>query len=135
MASKGNRYKIADNNVACPICMENPFLREGQDVVAMCWTCKGVGHLAAIPAVNPRLGARVHQMQTLHALAHFLAEGRSFEGWAAVSEARGPAGQGATHVTITVTVSAVRFSHTWLRVAASKDWSPRQKQHPGHRLD
>ncbi len=52
---------------------------------------------------------------------------RRFEGWEAVGEARGPAGQRATHVTITVTVLAVPFCRTWLRFAASKDWAPRRK--------
>ena len=123
MGAKGHRYKLSTHNIACPACLQNPNVREGGAVVATCSTCRGLGQLPAIPATNPRLGPRVHQMQMVHALAHYLAARRSFAAYAEEVAASGRPDDGATHITFTVTVLAEPFFRTWMEVALKKGWT------------
>ena len=96
MGAKGHRYKLSTHNIACPACLQNPNVREGGAVVATCSTCRGLGQLPATPATNPRPGPGVHQMQMVHALAHYLAARRSFAAYAQEVAASGRPDDGAT---------------------------------------
>ena len=70
---------------------------------------RGLGQVPATPATNPRLGPRVHQMQMLHTLAHYLASHRSFAAYAEEVTASGRPDDGAPHIPVTVTVLAEPF--------------------------
>jgi hypothetical protein len=121
MGVNGNRYKLAAGNIPCPGCDQNPEVREGGQVVARCLTCKGVDQVPVLARRGPMANTRRHRMQTIHTLAHYLAEGHDFIAWEeTASSDRGTCS--ATRVTITVSLSAQQFHRTWQEVAAKKGW-------------
>ena len=63
-------------------------------------------------------------MQTVHALAHYLAARRTFAAYVEATVAAAGPEEGATHITFTVTVLAEPFFRTWMEVALKKGWAP-----------